>query len=131
MGRPKWDNVSKSVYILSGPWTYHCQVHQKAHWLSSLIISLCISFTFSSPSLLSLSSPSSLSRAQKRERKKKKFSKMKKRHKLLQGHLQARIMHGSMKDTNTICKPSNTATFGSFELGAKVCFIPMVVAASS
>ncbi|KAH7573336.1 hypothetical protein JRO89_XS03G0120800 [Xanthoceras sorbifolium] len=46
-------------------------------------------------------------------------------------HLQARIMHGSMKDTNTICKPSNTATFGSFELGAKVCFIPMVVAASS
>ncbi|KAL5784834.1 hypothetical protein ACOSQ2_007226 [Xanthoceras sorbifolium] len=75
MGRPKWDNVSKSVYILSGPWTYHCQVHQKAHWLSSLIISLCISFTFSSPSLLSLSSPSSLSRAQKRERKKKKIFK--------------------------------------------------------
>lgn len=54
------------------------------------------------------------------------------------GHLEAKIMHGSMKeDTSIIRKPSNTTTFGSFELGSKASFISTVavtaagVAASS
>ncbi|KAK3190353.1 hypothetical protein Dsin_029914 [Dipteronia sinensis] len=56
---------------------------------------------------------------------------MKKRHKFPQGHLQAKIMHGSMKNTSIVCKPANTATFGSFELEAKACSTMAAAAASS